>query len=226
LVAALMVPVTLEDAASAQSATVGSVLAAAKGAIAKQTGVHVAVLKTSSSAIESVVGDFGVKSGVETVTVGKDHVTFRVTPTYGYLSGDASGLTDIVDLSPAEVKKIGKDWVSVKAGTSQYASLSSGMSASSLTAVLPKAKGAKLSTEVSSGAHLYVIKWDTAATSSSPQLSSTLTLSEAGATLPVEQISTASGGSKETAKFSRWGETVRVSAPPTGSTIPFSKVTG
>jgi hypothetical protein len=56
-------------------------------------------------------------------------------------------------------------------------------------------------------------------------LSDTLTVSAAGATLPVEETMTASGGGLETITFSKWGEPVVVSAPPAGSTISYSKIT-
>ena len=204
-------PVALGEAASAGVATASSVLTAAMGAIAKQTGVHLAVTSqsSSSSGTEKVVADLGAKFGVETISEAKETVTIKLTPTYGYVTGNPSGLTNLLGLSSAEVKRIGKDWVSVKAGTSQYSGLQSGLTVSSLVSVLPKAKGTKLSTETTKAADLYVLKWTTVATSSSPELSSTLTLSAVGAALPVGETTTAPGGGKETATFSKWGEAVR-----------------
>jgi hypothetical protein len=80
--------------------------------------------------------------------------------------------------------------------------------------------------DFTNGTELYVLKWNTAATSSRPKLSITLTVSAVGTALPVEQTVTASGGTEETTTLSMWGEHVLVRAPPVGSTIASSKITG
>jgi len=192
--------------------------------MAKQTGVHLVDSSKSGSSSALAIVDFGTKSGDETLSEGKARLTLKLSPTYAYLSGNTSGLTTIFGLTAAQAKKVGKDWISVKAGTSEYAAFKSGLTISSLAGVLPATKGTTLSTTVTDGVHLYVLKWTTAATSSAPKLSNTMTISAAGATLPVEEITTASSGSSTT-KFSRWGEHVAVSAPPVASTISYSKVT-
>jgi hypothetical protein len=197
-------------------------------AISKQPGVHLVITakSSSSSSTEKIIADFGTESGVENISKGKAHLAVRVTPTYAYVSGNSSGLTTILGLSSADAKEIGKEWVSWKAGMSQYTDLKSGITISSVTAVIPKAEGTKLSTHVTKGAKLYVLKWTTAATSSSPKISNTLTVSARGATLPVEETATTSGGAKETTVFSKWGKHVLVSAPPITSTISNSQITG
>jgi hypothetical protein len=171
-----------------------------------------------------VTVDFGTKSGKETFSEGKANLTLKVTPTYGYISGNSTGLTTIFGLTAAQEKKVGKDWISVKSGTSEYAEFKSSLTISSRAGVLPATKGTTLSTTLTDGVHLYVLKWTTAATSSTPKLSNTMTISAVGATLPVEEITTASSGS-DTTKFSNWAEPVAVSAPPVASTISYSKVT-
>jgi hypothetical protein len=226
--AALVLAVPLVPSAVAANTTVGAVLTAAKDAIAKQTGVHLQVVSksASSASTQRIVGDLGLKAGTETVSEGAGKVTIRVTPTYGYLSGNASGLKDIAGMTAAQVKKVGKFWVSVKAGTTPYASIATDMTAPSIVAVLPRAKGTQLSWGTAAGANLYVLKWKTPATSSTLALSITLTLAATGAPLPVQQTTVASNGSKETVRFSKWGERVSVSAPPASSVIPYSKVAG
>jgi hypothetical protein len=204
-----------------------SLLAAAKAAIAKQGAVHLVVnsKSASSSAIETVVADLGRKSGVEAISDGAGSVTILVTPAYGYISGNSSGLTKIVGLTAAEVKKVGKLWIALKAGSSQYKGLATDITISSIETVLPNPKGPTLSVDTTTATHLYVLKWTTAATSSTPKLSSLLTLPVAGVPLPIQEITTAAG-SKETITLSKWGEFVRLDPPPAGSTIPFAKVTG
>ncbi|HTV10994.1 MAG TPA: hypothetical protein VME20_03960 [Acidimicrobiales bacterium] len=219
---ALVVPLTWPQVASAQGATVSSVIASAKGAITKQTGVHLLVYSHVGSSVESLVGDLGVKRGIETITQNKDTVTIELTPSYAYVKGNEPGLTSIMGFSASQAKKIGNEWVSVKAGTSQYTSLASGLDTSSLAGLLPDVKGTTLSVEKAKPVDLFLLKWTSAATSSSPQLTHTLTLAAVGDTLPVEQSTVAANGSTETAAFSKWGEAVRVSAPPARSTIPYS----
>jgi hypothetical protein len=208
--------------------TTGSILKTAKTTIAGQTGVHVVSTATSStsSSTERIIADVGASSGTESVSEGGARLTIRVTPTDGYISGNSSGLTDVFGLSSAEAKKAGKDWVSWKAGTSQYSDLKSAVTISSVTTLLPVAKGTKLSTVTANGAKAYVLKWTTAATSSIPKLSNTLTISAVGTTLPVEETSTTSSGTKLTTTFSKWGEHLLVSAPPLASTIAANKITG
>jgi hypothetical protein len=225
---ALVIATAVGTPASAAAVTTSSVLAAAKAAIAKQSSVHLVLTMkpSSSSSTEKAIGDLGEKSGAEYVSLGKANLTLKVNPTDGYVSGNSSGLTTLFGLTSAQAKKLGKDWAAVKTGTSEYSGFKSGLTISSIMGMLPAAKGTKLSTEVVKGAKLYVLKWTAAATSSTPALSDTMTVSAVGVTLPVEETMAASGGGKETIIFSNWGEHVVVNAPPVGSTIAYSKITG
>jgi hypothetical protein len=214
--------------ASAAVATVGSVLQAAKAAIATQAGVHVQFVARSSSTskTEKILADIGRTSGAETISVGSAHLAVKVTPSRGYASGNTAGLTTLFGLSAAEAKKAGADWVSWKVGTSQYSDLKADVTMTSVTALIPKADGTKLSSAVTNGARLFVLTWTIPGTSSTPQVSNRLTISASGMALPVEATSTASDGTTATTTLSRWGEPVQVGAPPIASTIASSKVTG
>ena len=222
--ATALVMSTALGAAASPPATTSSVLKAAKVALSKQTGVHVVESSNADSVSWLFNVDLGTKSGQQTVSVGYARVRYRLTPTYVYISGNSPGLTTIFNLTAAQARKVGNDWMSAKAGTSAYASFKSNLTISSLVGFLPPAKGTTLSSIVTDGVHLYVLKWTTAATSSTPKSSNTMTFSAVGATLPVELRTTASGVTS-TAKFSRWGEHVAVNAPPVASTISYSKVT-
>ncbi len=126
--ASAVVPPTLvllsarAEATSAGARTTSSVLTAAKSDIGKQTSVHLVVTSSSrsTSVEEHIKADLGTVSGIETISEGSETVVLKVTPSYGYLSGDSSGLTKIFGMTSAQAKRVGKDWVSVKAGTSQY----------------------------------------------------------------------------------------------------------
>ena len=112
---ALVLSTALGVAASATT-TASSVLKAAKEAMAKQTGVHLVDSSKSGSSSILAIGDFGTKSAEETLSEGKARLTLKLTPTYAYIGGNSSGLTTIFGLTAAQAKKVGKDWISVKAG--------------------------------------------------------------------------------------------------------------
>jgi hypothetical protein len=215
----------LGGAAGASSPTATSVLNAAKAAIAKQTGVHLVVFSKSGSTSNTVTADLGSNVGTESIVSGTASATIRVTPDYGYLDGNSDGLTTIFGMTAAQAKKVGKGWISMKSGTSQYTDLKSGATVSAITGVLPAAKGTTLSTTASGGSRVYVLKWTTAATSTSSKVLNTLTISAVGSALPVQESASTSSGSGTTT-FTKWGEHVQVGAPPANSTIAYSKVTG
>jgi hypothetical protein len=211
--------------AGAANVTATSVLAAAKAAMGKERSLHLAVTSKFASTKTSVTADFGASSGMETIESGGADVTIKVTPSYGYMSGNSSGLTTIVGLTAAQLKKVGKDWISMKAGTAQYSDLKDSTTYAAIKSALPAAKGTTLSSQVKNGVKLYVLKWTTAATSSVPKTANVLTISATGKPLPIEEVTTASNGSGTTT-FSRWDETVRVAAPASGSTVTYATVTG
>jgi hypothetical protein len=213
-------------AVSSGAVTTDSLLQATKAAIDTQPGVRVTFVANSGSPspAEKIVADVGTKSGNETVSQGSSHITIRLTPTYAYVSGNSSGFINILGLSSAQATRIGTHWVSWKASTTQYSSFKSGLTISAVVALLPKAKGTAVSSKVSNGTTVYVLRWTDAATSSTPQLSVLLTVSAGSSPLPLVQTVTASGGRKATTTLSQWGEQVLVSAPPAASTMASSKI--
>jgi hypothetical protein len=227
-VVALTASVVLGATAQAGAATTSTVLASAKSAIAKQRGAHVVFVARSgsSSTTEKIVADVGATVGTETLSEGKATLTLKLTPAYGYVKGNVSGLTTVFGLTAAEAKKAGTHWVSWKAGTSVYTDLKADLTLASVTALLPKVAATKLSRDVTPGGTQYVLTWTTAATSSAPKLSNTLRFSTGGTTLPVEETATASDGTQATTTISRWGKQVAVSAPSAASTIAYSKISG
>ena len=227
LLTGALVGVATTGAQAAAAPTTSSLLAAAKAAISKQGAVHLEVDSKSTTATdnERVVADLGKKSGTESISTGKDAVTIVVTPAYGYVSGNPGGLSKIVGLTSAEVKKVGSKWIALKAGSSQYTSLATDIRVTSIETVLPQVKGTTLATETIPGpGRVYVLKWATAASSSNPALSSTITF-PVTPPLPIQEVTTAKG-SKETVTLSKWGEFVNIAAPPPSQTIPYAKVSG
>lgn len=199
----------------------GSVLEAAQAAIAEQTGVHVVFTAHSGSTgiSEKIIADVGVAGGTETIREGAANLAVRVTPTFAYVSGNSSGLTKLFGMSSADAKELGTKWEAWKVGTSQYASLKSDLTMKSVSALLPKAKGTRVSSGIRQGEALHVLTWTTPATASVPKLSNTLAISANAPTLPYSKSATAPGGTKITTTLSTWGENVVVHVPPSDKTV-------
>jgi hypothetical protein len=208
-------------AANAGTVTTSSVLKEMRSDLATQTGVHVDFVghAASSSLTENIIANVGTASGSETIFEGKADLAIRVNPTFAYVSGNSSGLTTRFGITAAEAKKLGTDWASWKAGSKQYANLKSDVTLFSVTALLPKVKGTKLSARTSGGVPRHVLTWTSAATSSLPRLSNTLVVSDGQAVLPISQTAVAKDGTKVTTTLSKWNESIIVHAPPTASTI-------
>jgi len=221
---AVVLPLAVFGApASAGTVTAAAVIKEAKAAIATQSSAHLEfdADSTSSSSTEQIVADVGAGAGTETVTDGTALLHVTVTPQDGYISGSASGLTSLFGMTSAEATKVGKRWEFWKKGTKQYKNLESVVSVKSLESLLPESKGTTLSTEGSD----YVLTWTSAASGSTPKLKNTLTIAK-GTNLPVEETSTDASGEKVTTTISKWGEAVAVQAPPAGSSVAASKITG
>jgi len=223
LVAVVLPLAVLGAPASAGTVTAAAVIKEAKAAIATQSSAHLEfdADSTSSSSTEQIVADVGAGAGRETVTDGTAVLHVTVTPQDGYISGSASGLTSLFGMTSAEATKVGKRWEFWKKGTVQYKDLESVISVKSLASLLPKSKGTTLSTQGSD----YVLTWTSAASGSTPKLKNTLTIAK-GTNLPVEETSTDASGEKVTTTISKWGEAVAVHAPPAGSAVAASKITG
>lgn len=229
LVGVALVGVALPLAALGAPAAAGTVTAAAvikeaKAAIASQSSAHLAfkAASTTSSAKEQIVADVSTSGGTETVTDGAAVLHVMVTPNDGYISGSASGLTSLFGMTSAEATKVGKRWEFWKKGTTQYKNLESVVSEKSLQSLLPPSKGTTLSTRGSD----YVLTWTSAASSTTPKLDNTLSITAKGTTLPVQEVSTDAAGEKVTTSISKWGEAVVVHAPPAASAVAASKITG
>ncbi|MGC8509546.1 MAG: hypothetical protein ACP5PB_01595 [Acidimicrobiales bacterium] len=206
--------------AATTSPSVASVLKAVRAAMATERGVHIVVRSRSATTHNSVVADLGRTSGSETFTSGAAKVSISVTPTYAYLRGNASGLVTLVGLTSSEQKKVGTKSISMKAGTSPYVSFRSNLTVGAFSAFLPTQKDVRLSRGVHGA---YVLSWTTKATSTTTRTTSVLTMSAGKRPLPQREVVSSSSGSGTT-YFSRWGESVKESAPPAGTLIPYTAV--
>jgi hypothetical protein len=219
---AFFVATALGAPAGAAGVTTASVITQTKAAITKQSSARVEFDASSSSsgASEKIVGNLGSTDGTETISDGKAVLSVRVTPTDAYVSGTSTGLTSLFRMTAAEAKKLGSRWEYWKPGTTQYKDLKDDVTVGSLANLLPSAKGTTVSADGSGS----ILKWTSAATSSTPALTDTLTISSAK--LPMVETSSDSSGEKATTTISHWGETIVAHAPSASSTVAASKLKG
>jgi hypothetical protein len=210
-------------AGASSRATVTSVITAAKAAMLKKVSVHVVVSSTSGTKLSTVVVDIGSRGGQETVTSGAKTVTITITPKYAYLSGSATGLTQVMGLTSAQQMKIGFKAMAMKSGTPQYTNLKSNLTTPVFASMLPVVKGTSLMTIGSGSSKQYVLSWKTAATSTSTATSTVMTFSSGALTLPVTEKITSPKGVGITT-YSKWGERV-IPVVPT-STVTYKSVFG
>jgi hypothetical protein len=201
--------------------TTKTLLKATSNELAKQTSVHIKVYAIATNSKSSVVADIGEKTGTEIFTKGAETFSIIVTPTYAYLSGSKTGLTEIMGLTAAEQKKVGTSAISMKVGSTPYATFKSNLTVGALTHLLPNAKGTTLLAKRDKATHGYDLKWVTPATSQSAKTTTVLTISSGKKSLPSKELVTTSAGTSETT-FSKWGESVQVVIP--SSTIPYNTI--
>jgi hypothetical protein len=212
--------------AQARSALRASVFTAADDSILGQKSVHIAITGRkpgSTAAAEKIAADIGTATGTESITSGTAAAQIRVTPKAAYFTGNAAGLTSLLGLPSAVAARAGSRWVVMPAGTAEYQDLAAEDTIASLPAsILPANESAAgLQTASVDGRKVYVLRWTTPATGSSPAISERLILDATAQALPVSETTTA-GGFSQTVTLSQWGETFAVPAP--SSTVPYTTV--
>ena len=206
------------------------IVTAAVAATKAQNSFH--FVETAGSGVSDVriVGDVGVSSGEQHITVGNGtkngHVTVLLSEKTAYFTGDLVGLEGFAGLTEKLASPLTGKWISVPSTNPSFASLAASLAVSTAAAQL-----VKLSGTITRGRPSKTFGHDSIAvkatqTSSSGSLSLTMYVATSGASLPilVEGTTQVTGSTKRSvsARFSGWGESVRVSAPK--SAVPITDV--
>jgi len=211
-------------AAGAPSPSAASLAASVKKAMIAAKSVHFEVTSAVSGTDEHIVADAGTSTGRQYIKSGSSVADVLVTPTDAYFDGNKSGLSTFFDMPAADITKVGKKWVDIKAGTTQYKSFKAGIVISALPAsFLPtaaQAKTAKVLLGTGSGKSLYALTWTV--TSSGSKINETLDVDASGTYLPIKAVGV-EGKNHTLTTFSKWGEKIALVAPKT--LIPFTKLT-
>jgi len=198
-------------------------IAAVKKAMIAAKSVHFEVTSAVSGTNEHIIADAGTSTGRQSIKSGKSTADVLVTATDAYFDGNKSGLSTFFNMPAADIAKVGTKWVYIKAGTSQYKNFKDGIVISALPAsFLPtaaQAKTAKVLDGKGSGKPLYALKWTV--TSSGTKIDETLDVDATGSDLPLDATGV-SGKNHTLTTFSKWGETIKLTAPK--SLIAFTEL--
>jgi hypothetical protein len=207
--------------AALANATTKSVVAAATKALAGVPSVHVKVVQTTTSSINTLVADIGKETGRESYSSGAATFTVSVTPKYAYMRGSKDGLIHLLGMSIAQQAKLGAATLVIKTSTTQYANIKRDLTAPALGYLIPYTKYmVTLESKRDSATHGYNLTWTEAATSSAAATSVVMTISPV-TLLPIKERTTTADTSSSETTFSRWGKSFTIPTPT--STVPYSK---
>lgn len=214
----LFAAVGLAVAASsvAAASTPASLLAASLAAGKAQGSVHYLARAKFGNQGVTINGDAAIDRGRQQITFTKaghtGHATVLVVNNTAYIKGDAFTLTNYMQIDPTLANK----WLSLAHTASGFKNvveavrLESTLAELKMTAPLRLVPGRSIAGSATTGI-------SGKAPAGSLTTTATLYVKTGKTPLPVEQVSTESGGASDTITFSRWKERVTVVAP-TGAT--------
>jgi hypothetical protein len=213
-----------------QSKSGKQIVAAAVAATEAQSSFHFVETAGSGASDVRIVGDVGVSSGEQHITVGNGtkngHVTVLLSKKTAYFTGDLVGLEGFTGLTQKLASPLAGKWISVPSTSPSFSSLAGSLAVSTAAAQLVKLSGTLTRGDTSKAFGHESIAVKATQTSSSGSLSLTMFVATSGASLPilVEGTTEVTGGTARSvsARFSGWGEQVRVSAPT--SAVPITAV--
>ena len=103
------------------SPAVASLVAEVRKAILTRHSVRVTITGShGGQVVETITSDIGTTSASELLSDNGAVATIRVTPRSVYFMGNTAGLTNLIGLTKASARRIGKDWVQVTGGSVEY----------------------------------------------------------------------------------------------------------
>lgn len=203
------------------SSTAASTYTAALKAAATHD-VHFASMATQQGTSISVIGDTGMTSGSQTLTVrkGKSNETLSVmlVAGTGYVKGNTAGLVQILGLGAALGAKYGGKWLSFPTSDANLAGLVNGLQAKDVPTELKITAPLTFGTTKSvNGQSATAIK-GTVGASATTQVPVVLYVASSGTPYPLEEVTnpSKSAGKKgiyATVIFTQWGEKTHEKAP-------------
>jgi hypothetical protein len=233
MISALGIPALVSSAAQASGTSESgtSLLRASEAAIDHEHSVHVVSFqsgtnvsaKANANATVTIVTDAGISEGVQRVTYAQGrtsgHETVEVIGGDAYFSGDSFTLENFNGFSASAAARYAGTWLEVTPADSAFANLTSAVTMSTIPAqiVLPKPQ---LFNGESTVAGVRVKGLRAVVPVPSGKETGVLYVRSEGNPLPVELTLALVNGGHGSNVFSRWNESVTVTAP--SSSIPFS----
>jgi hypothetical protein len=221
---------TTPAGASSASSSGSSLMKKTLTAVGHEHSVHVAATtKTKTSAGKpvalTIATDVGKAVGIEHVTFeqggGTGHEIIEEVKGIGYLRGDAFSLQNFNGFPASDASKYKMKWISMTKSDSYFAELTAGLLMSTFPEEI-KMPSPKLLAGTQKVAGVRVKALRSTVVSGSSKITGTLYIRATGASLPVGQKFTESGGSISAVSYSGWNESVRVSTPR--SSVPLSSL--
>jgi hypothetical protein len=220
LIAGGVVAYSLAQSSGSSNAgdTPRQLLAAASSAARKAGSVHVVVRIQVPGQTATYVNDSAPSSGRQVITSSSGlRVTSLVIDGTAYVKANQVGMTTLFQSPVTTAQRFADTWLSFSSSGSEYEQIVDSLTLSSLLKeVIPQSAVTKLPTSIVNGQTVVGIRGHLPG-----GVGGTLFVPLTGSTLPVEEVSHASGGTT-TAIFSDWGRSITVTRPP--HSIPGSSI--
>jgi len=206
------------------------IVAAAVAAASRQSSFHFVETSAAGSSTERIVADVGSSGGEQKITVTEgtesSYVTVLLAKKTAYFTGDVVGLEGFAGVSAKLAAELAGKWISVPSSNAGFSSLAGSLAVKTAAPRLVGLDGTLTRGTVSDTLGRPAVPVKVVQTTSTGSLALTLYVSTKGAALPIliEGTTKASGSSARSisARFSKWGEALHVSAPK--SSISVSEV--
>jgi hypothetical protein len=187
-----------------------------------QEGVHFESIASQGSTTLKVVGDTGVSSGAQSLTVTNgsavEHIRAMVIGSTGYVQGNFTALNKLIGLKTATAQKYANKWLSFPSGNTELASLVVGLKSSEVASGIKMNGPFKYDKPQTVAGHQAIAVRGTAISQSGSAIPVVLYVSATGSPKPLEQVTNPNASKNSTAivgtvKFTRWGENSKETAP-------------
>lgn len=181
--------------------------------------VHEVELATAVGHTFSMVDDVAAASGRQVITSDGAHAQVIVIKDVAYIYGDKKAVADYFQISTTDPAKYANRWFSIPSSNSAYATVSNAVTiTSNFTDVTIPGAVTRSADTVLNGQKVVPIKGSAPATSTSAKINATLFVTTSSPVRPVE-LRLVSKTETVTATWSKWGETVALSAPAKSSPL-------
>ena len=229
-VPARSVPPAQRPPAASVAKSAPALLSGALAALRSGVAVHTDIADSTANGSLTYSDDSTASGGRQVITLdGVGHVTILFIAGVGYVQADAKGLEGVFVVPEAQADQFAGQWIALrpgdKLGSSTYDDVTAGITLSSVASELAESGTLTLSPPATvAGQRVLGVRAPLPASDQLPATArNVLYVTDNALLRPVESEVTGAGSYKYDMTFTRWGETVHLSAP--ANAIPASDVT-